>query len=207
MQYPIGTTLSPQIRPFSLDKHSLLLETRTHRTRSISLAVFTTAKGSRRLQSQKCISLAVAISKSWAVGWKASDAMALLLSVNQLSLPPWVRSQESQAVYHAVWDHWVSMYVPSPKLPTAQKWHVFNSNSRSNTSPCHDHRTVYSNNHKIFFTTEHVSSSPYKHCLSEQPVSFVSGKIIQQSRTDRAGASLMKSSNMPNGMKDIKSFT
>lgn len=36
----------------------------THRTRSISLAVFTTAKGSRRLQSQKWISLAVAISRS-----------------------------------------------------------------------------------------------------------------------------------------------
>lgn len=153
MQCPIGITLSPQARPFSLDKYSLPLGKRTHRTRSISLAVFTTAKGSRRLQSQKCISLAVAISKSWAVGWKASDAMALLLSVNQLSLPPWVRSQESQAVYCAVWDQWVSMYVPSPKLPTAWKWHIFNSNSLSNTSPCHDHSTVYSNDHKSIFTT------------------------------------------------------
>ena len=60
----------------------------THRTLSVSLPVLTTAKGSGRLQSQKCSSLLVAIKRSWAVGWKAREAMATLLSVNQLSLPP-----------------------------------------------------------------------------------------------------------------------
>ena len=75
-----------------------LLVPSAHRTRSISLAVFTTANDSRRLQSQKWISLAVAINRSWAVGWKAREAMALLLSVNQLSLPPceWTNPRHSQ---------------------------------------------------------------------------------------------------------------
>lgn len=60
----------------------------SHLTLSVSLPVLTTAKGSGRLQSQKCSSLLVAMRRSWAVGWKVSEAMATLLSVNQLSLPP-----------------------------------------------------------------------------------------------------------------------
>lgn len=73
---------------------------KTHRTRSVSLPVLTTAKGSGRLQSQKCSSLLVAMSSSWAVGWKASEAMATLLSVNQLSLPPCTQAHANTHTYN-----------------------------------------------------------------------------------------------------------
>lgn len=62
---------------------------KAYRTFSLSEAVLHLAKGTGILQSQKWISLNVAITSNFSVGWNANDAITVPLSDTQTSLPPW----------------------------------------------------------------------------------------------------------------------